>query len=149
MKSRSLIVGVVSAMLLSAALYAAEEVKLDGINCVVASSKPAKAANSVEYKGAKVYFCCMGCPKNFAKDPSKFATAANKQLVETKQAKQVACPYSGKDIAEGTTVKVGGVDVGFCCMNCKGKTEKAAADEQVEMVFNDKAFEKGFKVGSK
>lgn len=143
------LVAIVSVCMLSVAAYAADAVKLDGVSCVVASAKPAKEGNSVDYKGGKVYFCCQGCPKAFAKDTAKFATSANKQLVATGQAKQTACPYSGKDIAEGTTVKVGGVDVGFCCMNCKGKTEKASAEEAIEMVFSDKAFDKGFKVGAK
>jgi YHS domain-containing protein len=144
---KKLLVAMMSVALLTVAAYAADSVKLDGVACVVAAAKPAKEANSVDYKGGKVFFCCQGCPKAFEKDTAKFATSANKQLVTTGQAKQVACPYSGKDIAEGTAVKVGGVDVSFCCNNCKGKTEKASADEAVELVFNDKAFEKGFKVG--
>lgn len=145
---KKILVAVAAVCMLSAVAWAADAIKLDGVNCVVAASKAAKEGNSVEYKGGKVFFCCMNCPKAFAKDTAKFATSANKQLVATGQAKQVACPYSGKDVAEGTTVKVGGVDVGFCCMNCKGKTEKANADEAVEMVFNDKSFDKGFKVSA-
>lgn len=144
---KKLIVAMMSVALLTVAAYAADGVKLDGVACVVAAAKPAKEANSADYKGGKVFFCCQNCPKAFAKDTAKFATSANKQLAATGQAKQIACPYSGKDTAEGTTVKVGGVDVAFCCMNCKGKTEKASAEEAVELVFNDKAFEKGFKVG--
>jgi YHS domain-containing protein len=146
---KKILAAVACVCMLSAVAFAADAVKLDGVMCVVAGSKAAKEGNSVDYKGGKVFFCCMNCPKAFAKDTAKFATSANKQLAATGQAKQVACPFSGKDVAEGTTVKVGGVDVGFCCMNCKGKTEKASADEAVEMVFNDKAFDKGFKVGAK
>jgi hypothetical protein len=45
---------------------------------------------------------------------------------------------------------VGGAKVQFCCDNCKGKVEKEKGDEQLEMVFSDKAFEKaGFKVEKK
>jgi YHS domain-containing protein len=146
---KKVLVAMFSVALLSAVVYAADAVKLDGVNCVVAPAKAAKEGNSVDYKGGKVYFCCQGCPKAFAKDTAKFATAANKQLAATGQAKQVACPYSGKDVAEGTAVKVGDISVSFCCNNCKGKTEKASAEEAIEMVFNDKAFDKGFKVGSK
>ena len=145
---KKVLVAVASVCLLTAAAFAADAIKLDGVNCVVASNKAAKEGNSVEYKGGKVFFCCMNCPKAFAKDTAKYATSANKQLVATGQAKQIACPYSGKHVAEGTEIKVGGVEVGFCCNNCKGKTEKASAEEATEMVFNDKAFEKGFKVGA-
>jgi YHS domain-containing protein len=146
MKLKMLAVACLSAVLLAAGLYAAEEIKLDGIKCVVAAKNPAKAENAVDYKGGQVFFCCKNCPKAFAKDTAKFATRANQQLALTKQAKQIACPYSGKELAEGTTVSVGGVDVSFCCKNCKGKTEKASAEDAVEMVFGDKAFDKGFKV---
>jgi YHS domain-containing protein len=148
MKSRFLLAAVASAVLLSAGLYAADAVKLDGIKCVVAGKNAAKADNAVAYKGGNVYFCCMNCPKEFAKVPTKFALTANNQLAATGQAKQMACPYTGKELAEGTAVKVGGVEVKFCCDMCKGKTEKAEA-AAIELVFNDKAFDKGFKVPAK
>jgi YHS domain-containing protein len=141
-------VAMCSVALLAMVAIAAEEVKLDGINCVVAGNKPAKADKSVDYKGGKVYFCCDNCPKAFEKDPAKFAVSANKQLVATKQATQVACPYTGKKVADGTGVKVGGVEVGFCCMNCKGATEKDL-DGSVAKVFGDEGFKKGFKVNEK
>jgi YHS domain-containing protein len=145
---KKVLVAMFSVALMSAIALAADAVKLEGVNCVVAANKAAKEGNSVEYKGGKVFFCCMNCPKAFAKDTAKFATAANKQLFLTGQAKQIACPYSGQDVAAGTQIKVGGAEVGFCCDKCKGKTEKASAEEAVEMVFNDKAFDKGFKVGA-
>ena len=137
-----------SALLLSAAAFAAEEIKLEGINCLVAGNKPAKADKSVDYKGGKVYFCCANCPKAFEKDTAKFATKANAQLVATKQFSQVACPFSGKPIAAGTGVKVAGVEVSFCCMNCKGAAEKAG-EEATEKVFADAPFAKGFKIAEK
>jgi YHS domain-containing protein len=43
------------------------------------SGKPIDPAQTVEYKGAKVYFCCDGCPAAFEKDPSKY-TAKLPQL---------------------------------------------------------------------
>src|SRR5687767_4724500 len=79
-RMKKILVAAMSALVLCAAVYAADEVKLDGVNCVVANSKAAKAGNSTDYKGGKVYFCCMNCPKAFAKDPAKFATKANAQL---------------------------------------------------------------------
>jgi YHS domain-containing protein len=128
----------------------AAEVKLDGIKCVVASGKAAKAEKSADYKGGKVYFCCDGCPKAFAKDTKKFATKANAQLVATGQAKQAKCPLSGGDLNKDTEITVGGAKVQFCCNMCKGKVEKAEGDKQLEMVFGEKAFEKaGFKVEKK
>ena len=129
----------------AATAVAADAVKLDGVKCVVASNKDAKADNSVEYKGGKVFFCCQNCPKAFAKDTAKFATKANMQLVATGQAKQKACPFSGEDVDANTKIKVSGVEVAFCCEMCKAKAE--ASKEPAELIFNDKAFDKGFKVG--
>lgn len=128
----------------------AADVKLDGIKCIVAGNKDAKADNSADYKGGKVYFCCGNCPKAFAADNKKFATKANAQLVATSQAKQAKCPLSGGDLNKDTEISVAGAKVQFCCDMCKGKVEKAKGDEQLELVFSDKAFEKaGFKVEKK
>lgn len=128
----------------------ADEVKLDGVKCIVNAKAAAKADKSADYKDGKVYFCCDNCPKAFAKDEKKFATKANTQLVATGQAKQAKCPLSGGDLNKDTEITVAGAKVQFCCNNCKGKVEKATGDEQAEMVFSDKAFEKaGFKVEKK
>jgi len=132
------------ALLATVTVYAADAVKLDGVKCVVNSKAPAKAANAVDYKGGHVYFCCQNCPKAFKADTAKFAAKANHQLVATGQAKQEACPFSGQPIDEGTAIKVDGASVAFCCANCQGKAEKS--DDKVALIFNDKAFEKGFKV---
>jgi YHS domain-containing protein len=136
--------GIVAVVLLATA-YAADAVKLDGINCLVAGNKPAKAETAVDYKGGKVYFCCMNCPKAFKADQAKFAAKANHQLAATKQAKQAKCPLSGEDIDSAQTIKVNGVEVSFCCGMCKGKAE--AEKDQVAFLFTDKAFDKAFKVG--
>ena len=127
----------------------AEDAKEFKATCPVAKTKAAKEDKSVEYKGAKVYFCCGGCPEAFKKDTAKFAARANMQLVETKQAKEVKCPLSGADLNPATKIKVGTVDVCFCCDKCKGKTEALKGDEQIDLVFNDKAFDKGFKIEKK
>jgi len=136
--------GIVAFLLLATA-YAADEIKLDGVNCLVAGNKPAKAENFVAYKEGKIFFCCMNCPKAFAADTAKFAAKANHQLAATKQAKQAKCPLSGEDIDASTAIKVSGVEVAFCCDMCKGKAE--AEKDQVAFLFNDKAFDKAFKVG--
>jgi YHS domain-containing protein len=145
MKVRLLVAGIAMFCLAAASLVAADP-KLEGVKCLVNPKAPAKAEKSVDYKGGKVFFCCDNCPKAFAKDTAKFATKANLQLVQTGQAKQEKCPFSGGDLNTVTKTKIGGVDVCFCCEKCQGKAKAASADEAVELVFNDKAFDKGFKV---
>ena len=143
MRARMLLgMGMVAVMSLVA--YAADEIKLDDVKCVVAN-KPAKAGTEVDYKGGKVFFCCMNCPKAFAADTAKFAAKANHQLAATKQAKQSACPLSGEAVDASTAIKVQGVEIAFCCGMCKGKAE--AEKDQVGFLFNDKAFDKAYKVG--
>lgn len=145
MRARVLIGLAAAAMLALTSVYAADEVKLDGVHCVVAGTKAAKADNAVDYKGGKVYFCCMNCPKAFAADTAKFAAKANHQLVATKQAKQKACPLTGEAVDAATKIKVDGAEIAFCCDMCKGKAE--ASKDQVNLLFNNKAFEKAYKVG--
>jgi hypothetical protein len=145
MKVRLLVAGAAMFCLAAASLIAADP-KLEGVKCIVNPKAAAKADKFREHNGGKVFFCCDNCPKAFDKDTAKFATKANMQLVATGQAKQVKCPYSGQDLNPDTAVKVGGIEVTFCCDKCQGKTKAASADEAIEMVFNDKAFNKGFKV---
>jgi hypothetical protein len=137
---------VLAVMVVAAMTVVAAEVDLKGIKCVVAD-KAANPEKSADYKKGHVYFCCGNCAGKFAEDASKFATKANHQLVATKQYEQKACPFSGQEVNPETAVKLAGVSVGFCCNNCKGKVESAEKDaEKLELVFNDKAFEKGFAV---
>lgn len=148
MKIRSLFaVMVAAAIAITASLNAEDKKKdpLEGILCPV-SGKQVKAEAAVDYKGAKVYLCCEGCPTAFAKDTAKFATKANAQLVATGQAEQGKCPISGGPTKEGTEVKVGAPKIAFCCKNCQGKVAKAEGDEQLGLVFSDAAFAKGFTV---
>lgn len=146
---RSVILGALfGAIVAIPALQAEDKPELKDAKCVV-SGKAVDADKSADYEGAKVYFCCDNCPKAFAKDTKKFASKANAQLVLTKQAKQVKCPFSGKDIDESKTVKVAGVEVAFCCGNCQGKAEKAEGEKQLDMVFGESAFKKGFEVEKK
>lgn len=127
---------------------AAEEEKEESkfkATCPV-SGKEINEEAFVAYKGAKVYFCCPGCPGAFKKDTAKYAAKANHQLVGTKQATEVKCPFTGKKLNPETAVDVAGVSVTFCCNNCKGKAEKAEGDKQLALIFSDEAFKKGFKV---
>jgi YHS domain-containing protein len=127
----------------------AAEINLEGVKCAMNPKAPAKADKVVDYKGGKVYFCCNNCPKGFAAkiEAKDEVTAAkgNKQLVQTGQAKQEKCPFSGGPLKEKLTVA--GAEIQFCCNNCKGKAEKLEGDEQLVALFGDKAYEKaGFKV---
>lgn len=133
------------ALLVACSLIAAEAAKLDlkDVKCPI-SGGAAKEAGVAEYKGAKVYFCCMNCPEGFKKDTAKFASKANHQLVQTKQFEQKCCPLAGKPVNDEKSVTIGGVAVKFCCDGCKGKVEKATDEEKLELVFADKAFDKAF-----
>jgi hypothetical protein len=118
---------------------------LEKATCMV-SGKPVKAETAVEYKEGKVYFCCEGCPAAFKKDTEKFAAKANHQLVLTGQYKQEKCPISGRDVNKEKTLKVAELDVTFCCDNCLGKAKETKEAEQYALLFNEKSFEKAFKV---
>ncbi|NBW87203.1 MAG: hypothetical protein EBR23_10365, partial [Planctomycetia bacterium] len=106
------------------------------------SGKACNPEASADFAGGKVYFCCGNCAKAFAGDSAKFAAKAHQQMVSTGQLVQKGCPFSGGPVKAGTEVSIGDAEVGFCCNNCKGKVEKASADEQVTMVFGN--IEKGF-----
>lgn len=128
----------------------AAEIDLTDVKCVMNPKAAAKADKSLEYKGGQVYFCCANCPKTFTAKieagDKVVAAKGNKQLIETKQAKQAKCPFTGGPLKEKLTVA--GTEIQFCCNNCKGKAEKMEGDEQLVAVFGDEAFKKaGFKVG--
>jgi YHS domain-containing protein len=121
----------------------AEDEKSSKIVCPVSGQAVNKDC-TVDYKGGKVAFCCGNCAGAFKKDATKFAAKANHQLVATKQAKLVKCPFSGGKLNPETAIEVVGVKVCFCCNNCKGKAE--SAEDRVTLLFNDAAFAKGFEV---
>ncbi len=142
MKTRSVVAALACAVMFVATLAAAE-INLKGVKCLMNPKAGAKADQSVAYKDGKIFFCCGNCAKKFDGDKTKFASAANSQLVATKQYKQIKCPLTGGKLNADTAIKVGAVKVAFCCNNCKGKVEKAG-DDQGDLVFGDKAFKKGF-----
>ena len=136
-----------AAVLTAVSLLWAAGPDLTHAKCPIAGGK-AVAGTSVDYKGGKVYFCCAGCDAEFQKDTAKYAAKANYQLFVTGQAKQVACPLGGEKVSPGLSAKVGDATVEFCCPSCKDSVDNATdLDAKIEMVFNDEAFEKGFKVG--
>jgi YHS domain-containing protein len=146
--SKKMIIASLALLVVSVGLIAAEKKAEFKASCPV-SGKAASESTCVEYKGAKVYLCCPGCVEPFKKDTAKFAAKANHQLVATSQAKEVKCPFTGGKLNPETAVEVGGVKVCFCCNNCKGKVTKASPEEQVQLVFNDEAFAKGFEMKKK
>jgi YHS domain-containing protein len=100
------------------------------------SGKPALEANAVDLPGGgKVYFCCENCPKAFANNPQKFETKVRRQLLETGQITQVACPISGRPVNEETLVEIGNAQAGFCCKNCLAKYNAADDDGKLEIMF--------------
>ena len=132
-------------LLVAGATVIAADVDFKEVKCVVAD-KPADQSKTADYRDGKVYFCCGGCAGKFAADSKKFSAKANHQLVATKQYEQKGCPMSGGKVNSETMVKLAGTELGFCCNNCKGKFEAAKDDqEKLDLVFNDKAFEKAFK----
>ena len=106
------------------------------------SGQPAKETAFLEHNGKKVYFCCMNCPKAFAKDPKKFATKVNYQLIETDQVVQVACPIAGRKINPETAEEFAGTKVAFCCEKCQGKFNAASDEQKVTLICAD--ITKGF-----
>jgi hypothetical protein len=119
--------------LLAAVAFAAPAAKVEPL-CPV-SGHACDPDATADFEGGKVCFCCEKCVKAFVADSATFAAKARQQLVATGQMVQQGCPLSGGPVKAGTEVEVGGVSVGFCCNNCKGKVAKAAADEQVNLVF--------------
>ncbi len=133
-------------LLATGTLLAADELDITGAMCPVGGSHAVETI-SVDYRGGKVYFCCGGCDSSFLGDPGKYAAKANQQLVVTGQAKQTASPLSGKAVNAAYSLELGGAKVLFAS---EAERDGVAAQEeaaQVEAVFNDEAFDKGFQVG--
>ncbi len=149
MKTRWIVLSLCPAMLLVAGgLKAAKEesaTKEFKATCPV-SGKAAGESHMVTLKnGEKVYFCCDHCPEAFKKNPKKYELQVRRQLLETGQIKQVACPLTGKPVNKDTMVDVGATQVGFCCDKCQAKYNKASDQEKLKLLFSNAAMKKGFK----
>ena len=119
--------------------------KEDKVTCVVSGDviEGDYKEESAKYKDGEVYFCCGGCKMDFEEDASKFTTAANLQLVTTKQYSQTTvCPVSSRKIKTKKEVVVAGVAVDLCCGGCVKKINKS--NNKVSMLFSDSSFDKGF-----
>lgn len=113
------------------------------LTCPV-SGHAASKQHVAQHNGGKVYFCSDKCAKAFAARSNEFAAKANLQLVRSGQFKEVKCPLEGYTLNPITTLEVGGVKILFCCKGCKNEVALAKKDDQINLVFNDKAFLKGF-----
>ncbi len=119
---------------------------IEHAKCPISGEEVSETA-VVDFGGGKVYMCCEKCVKAFDAKNDEHVINANHQLAVTHQAKQTACPFSGHEVAAGTTISVDGADVGFCCDKCKGKVAGAADDAaKLKLVFSPAAFAKAFKV---
>ena len=118
---------------------------LEGIKCPISNNaiNPQAVAQLGE---GHVYMCCKKCVAAFDKNPEKFLTAANYQLAATGQVDQVGCPFSGREIKEGTAVKTGYAEtaVSFCCKNCMKTAEGLDGDARLTKIFGKDAFAKAF-----
>ena len=122
---------------------------LAAARCPISGEAVSKDA-SIDYKGAKLYFCCSDCASTFSsakdKEKAKYAAKANLQLVVTGQAVQKGCPLSGGKTNPDTAIDIGGAKVAFCCNGCKGTVAKMKLGEQIKKVFSDEPFDKNFKI---
>lgn len=152
MKARFIIATLaVAGLIIGATVNAEDKAKKDplaGIKCPV-SGKKINPEAKVAYKDGHVYFCCEGCPNAFKAKTDKFAAKANHQLVATGQYVEKVCPLTGRKLNPATKIKIAGVPVCFCCNGCKGKASKAEGDAQIDLVFGDKPFAKGFEKAKK
>ena len=81
-----------------------------------------------DYQGKRVYFCCKGCPAEFAKDPAKYVKkleAAGITLAKTPV--QTTCPVMGGKINKAIFVDYQGKRVYFCCGGCPAEFNKDPA----------------------
>ncbi len=119
--------------------------ELAGVKCVVEGDRNAQEQFKASHADGEIYFCCKGCAAAFAADSAAYQTRANHQLVVTQQYVQTACPIAGKDFDVEKSTKVGGVEVAFCCGNCKTQVETAAdLPAKAELVFGPAAFKRAF-----
>jgi len=139
MKMRTLLASVVAVVVTAGLVFAAE--KEFKASCPV-SGGPAKESSFVEFEGAKVYFCCQGCPKKFEADSEKYASKAHYQMLQTGEAIQVACPLSGKPVNAETATELVEQKVAFCCGGCQKKFKEA--DDQLALALSPAAFVKAF-----
>lgn len=127
---------------------AAAKLAVVGKTCML-TGDAADAEFTMTYKSAQVFFCCKGCRDNFSSNFAKYSSKANHQLLLTKQAQIIKCPYSGKPLNPDTAIQMAGAKVTFCCEGCQGKALKLNPAEQIDSIFNNVAFSQNFKLSAK
>jgi len=97
--------------------------------CLVMTDEAVDAGSKTVVFHNRVYkFCCKKCIARFEKDPTKFQTSYEAQVIEKQKAsyKAAKCPVSGEAIkADSADVVIAGRLVRCCCPKC---AEKAKAD---------------------
>jgi YHS domain-containing protein len=98
------------------------------------------------WQGGTVYFCSQQCEAKFKENPGKYAVRANFQLAMSGQARQIACPFTGKPLNPSiATVAVGGLNVGFCCRACQQTAARADEETRLDLIFGN-AFRTGYAI---
>jgi YHS domain-containing protein len=112
-------------------------VALNGATCPV-TGRPVDTAVSIQYLGQRLYFSSAASIAVFQAHQAKYAPWANYQLALTGQARQVNCPFTGKPVNPAfERVKVGALDIGFCCRACQQTLAQADAQTRLDLAFGD------------
>ncbi len=85
---------------------------------------PAKAAATVEYKGATFYFCGQGCAAKFRSDPEKYLQPSTPLVSILSEDKRVIDPVCGMKVdpaKAAATVGYKGATFYFCGQGCAAK----------------------------
>ena len=133
---------------LTFSLLSATETPLDKAACPV-TGKPVDSQIHAAYKSARVYFVDVAARDEFEQSQLKFAAKANHQLVVTGQAHQVRCPLTGDEPDGEQTVEIAGATVAFRSRGYQRRITDADETKRLAIVFNDRAFAKGFEVNDK
>jgi len=121
------------------------EKRIATATCPVSGDKVKKEFHTL-YKGAKLFFSSADTLQTYQSQPGHYYEKANLQLLATKQAKQTACPLTGRPLNPKATTNIGGQAVQFCCANCARMTGQAALGEQLKFVFGAKTFDRQFRI---
>ena len=121
------------------------DVPVVGVKCLM-SAEPAIARFTMNFKGGKLYFCCAGCRSEFTDNLTANSALANHQMLLTGQVRGTICLFTGRKLNPRFTIKVAGADVPLCCNGCKTKALAVKGDAQMQLLFNNAAFAKGFEL---
>jgi YHS domain-containing protein len=94
--------------------------------------KPVDPAQTIEFEGRRIGFCCAKCKAAFQKDPKKYegklpTGAAQKEIAEPEARNKPindVCPVSDKPVDPAQTIEHEGKRIAFCCAKCKAAFQK-------------------------